>query len=81
MSAIDLKVRVAAVGEESTIYCTVQDLLKDKDIKKYATAKMLIRINECLDTLKIDVSGNWYPVKTYFQPECVTDDRRFYKKY
>ena len=54
------------------ICCTVRDLLKDEEIKKYAIAKMLERINECLDTLKINVLGVSYPIGTYFQPKYVS---------
>ena len=69
---IDLKVRLFAVDQKPRICCTVRDLLKDEEIKKYAKAMMLVRINECLDTLKINVGGDSYPVNTYFQPEYVS---------
>ena len=72
MSEIDLKARVYAVDQKPTICCTVQDLLKNEELKKYAIAKMFERINECLDTLKINVLGVSYPVGTYFQPEYVS---------
>ena len=72
MSEIDLKARVYAVDQKPTICCTVQDLLKNEELKKYVIAKMFERINEYLDTLKIDVLGVSYPVGTYFQPEYVS---------
>lgn len=72
MSEIDLKVRLFAVDRTPMICCTVRDLLKDGEIKKYAKAEMFERINECLNTLKINVAGISYPVGTYFQPEYVS---------
>lgn len=72
MSEIDLKAQLFAVDRKPMICCTVRDLLKDEEIKKYAIAKMLERINECLDTLKINVLGVSYPIGTYFQPKYVS---------
>lgn len=72
MKEIDLKARVYAVNQKPMICCTVRDLLKDEEIKKYANAKMFEKINECLGTLKINVLGISYPVGTYFQPEYVS---------
>ena len=72
MSELKLKARVYAVDQKPTICCTVQDLLKDEELKKYAESKMFVKINECLDTLKINVLGISYPVGTYFQPKYVS---------
>ena len=72
MKEIDLKARVYAVNQKPMICCTVRDLLKDEEIKKYANAKMFEKINECLDTLKINVLGYSYPVGTHFQPKYVS---------
>ena len=72
MSEIDLKARLFAVDNEPMICCTVRDLLKDEDIKKYAKAKMFERITECFDTLKLNTLGVLYPVGIYFQPEYVS---------
>lgn len=72
MSEIDLKARLFAVDNEPMICCTVRDLLKDEDIKKYAKAKMFERITECFDTLKLNILGVLYPVGIYFQPEYVS---------
>lgn len=72
MNEIDLKARVYAVDKKPTICCTVQDLLKDEELKKYAESKMFEKINECLDTLRIDTLGILYPIGIYFQPKYVS---------